>query len=398
MKTKCIGCSSTKILFLIDFGLQWPSNNYVLTKDDVSEPSSLAIAQCLECGLIQLIDPMAPEVTKSKYSWLNYSEPESHLDEMVSFLSELPCTSTSMRIIGLTYKDDTTLQRFQYKGFLNTYRYDSKQDIGLYDELCGIESIQSKITAEIGANLANYHGKADLLIARHLLEHVHSPEHFLSGVANLLSHEGRVVFEVPDCTKLLINLNYSLIWEEHTMYFVSNTLVVLLQRHGFIVEALKTFTYSLEDSLVVVARRSLHGKSSVGAADKHHLITGSRFASLWATTRQDVHKAISRMVSRGQRVVIFGAGHIAAKFINFFDLRNFIQAVVDDNPHKVGLKMPGGTVPIIDSGNLADYDVCLTTLSNEKLHLIRTKLDDFQDMGGYIFSIFDLMQHGQNYP
>jgi hypothetical protein len=58
------------------------------------------------------------------------TSPEGHLDDPVARLRNRRVGSGS-RIVGLTYKDDSTLARFNCLGLVDTFRYDAAADFGL---------------------------------------------------------------------------------------------------------------------------------------------------------------------------------------------------------------------------------------------------------------------------
>jgi hypothetical protein len=43
---------------------------------------------------------------------------------------------------------------------------------------------------------------------------------------------------------------------------------------------------------------------------------------------------------------MFGADHLACTFVNLLGLKDVVRFVADDNPHKLGLFMPGSRLPI----------------------------------------------------
>jgi hypothetical protein len=81
---------------------------------------------------------------------------------------------------------------------------------------------------------------------------------------------------------------------------------------------------------------------------------------------------------------------LAAKFINFYDLADYLVGVIDDNPNKLGRLMPGSNLPIIGSGCLetGDVDLCLLTLNPESEQKVRKAKADYLARGGQFRSIF----------
>ncbi len=92
----------------------------------------------------------------------------------------------------------------------------------------------------------------------------------------------------------------------------------------------------------------------------------------------------------GKRIALFGAGHLAAKYVNFYDLAPLLIGVIDDNPNKRGRFMPGSGLPIIGSASLeaGEVDLCLLTLSPESEIKVRTARKHYLETGGRFFSIF----------
>ena len=111
-KQPCRACGAATTV-LVDFGPQTPSNRFEAPEQPVADRHPLVVSQCDQCALIQLDNPMPPAMAKSRFEWLTYNEPEGHLDDLVSRLRKLPgLEQPEARIAGLTYKDDSTLARF----------------------------------------------------------------------------------------------------------------------------------------------------------------------------------------------------------------------------------------------------------------------------------------------
>lgn len=391
MLTQCISCSTTSVKPLLDFDQQPPSNRFFREGEPQSESHSLALGQCAACGLVQLVGPMSENMVRSHHAWISYNEPEGHLDQMVDDLIRMTGLKSDARIVGLSYKDDTTLARFNRRGFANTYRYDMEQDLGIADPLAGLETIQCATKAERADALAKKHGQADLLLVRHLLEHAHAPKRFLDALGRLVKPTGSLVFEMPESKKFLATCDYSFVWEEHIAYFTIETLRRFIQHARFDPWALTTYEYPLEDSLVAVVRPVSSGKNADEPAAAE-IALGDQYGKHFAQARERTRADLSRLKNEGKRVAVFGAGHLAAKFLNLFDLQDLVYCVIDDNPHKLGLRMPGSGVPVRPSSVLIDekIDLCLLSLSPESEKKVIAAKQAYVDQGGQFRSIFTL--------
>lgn len=386
----CLGCSSRHVLELLDFGAHPPSNRFIRSGEASREFHGLRIAQCQDCALIQLQDPMPPTMVKSHFDWLTYNEPETHLDNLVEYLSRLPSLMPNARIVGLSYKDDSTLARFNRMGYANTMRLDLRRDLGLSDPCAGLESIQGAVIEKHMQALAARHGTADLIIVRHVLEHSHDPGEFLRAFRPMLSPGGHVVLEMPDCSKFIAACDYSFIWEEHITYFSPATFSRFAQRHGFVVKDLLDYPYPLENSLVAILTP---GGPSVQEVSVHEEVElGYRFAEAFPRRRKAIRVQLQSLHSKGQRIAVFGAGHLAAKFLNLFDLREIVECVIDDDRNKQGLRMPGSNLPVLGSKKLdeGEIDLCLLSLSAESERRVLSTKQGFLAKGGRFASIFEL--------
>jgi hypothetical protein len=115
---------------------------------------------------------------------------------------------------------------------------------------------------------------------------------------------------------------------------------------------------------------------------------GNHFAEACKRTRAD----LSRLKNECTRAAVFGAEHPAAKFLNLFDLQDLVYYVIDDNPHKFGLRMPGSGVPMRSSEVLMDekIDLCLLALSPESEKKVIAAKQAYVDLSCQFRSFFTL--------
>ncbi len=383
----CLICQRQGTRVFIDFGEQPVSNRLV---EDPAAPEyvhPMALAQCPACGLVQLAQPMLAEEVRPRQP-MTYNEPEGHLDRLADRLAAWPGLAKDAVIAGTTAKDDTLLRRLRERGFTNTWRLDPARDLGITDPCAGLETIQARLDAEAGARMAASHGAADLLIARHILEHALDLRAFLDGLRAMVRPNGIVVLEVPDCERSLARAECSMAWEEHIVYFTEATFRRQFMWTGWSLEACHRFRYALEDSLVAIIKPAANDAvtESIDAAE---LRLSEAFAEGLARKRETIRAWLKEWTSRGP-VALLGAGHHGCAFINLLGLRDLIAFVADDHPAKQGKFMPGSPLPILPSQALQERAVglCLLSLSPESEQRVIARHQAFMNNGGRFVSIF----------
>lgn len=385
----CVSCHSESVDRILDFGRQPPSNRFYRPSDPQTDSYALVLGCCTECGLVQLIRPMPAEMVRSRYAWLSYNEPEGHLDRVTDDLIRECNLGVDARILGFSHLDDTTLRRFNQRGFANTQRLDSRTDLGIDSPLAGLETLQQAMTTERAARIVSEHGLADLLVVRRVLEHSHAPLKMLRALARLVKPDGKIVFEVPESTKFMSSLDYSFVWEEHITYFTAQTLRRLFQAANLETSMSRVYEYPLEDSLIVLGKPG--SVSTMGSAPPNADIDlATNFGASFMGARERVHSDLSRLNNEGKRVAVFGAGHLAVKFLNLFGLKELVHCVIDDKPEKLGLCLPGSGLPVLPSTALIDENIalCLLSMSPESEKKVISAKHEYAARGGRFGSIF----------
>jgi hypothetical protein len=64
---------------------------------------------------------------------------------------------------------------------------------------------------------------------------------------------------------------------------------------------------------------------------------------------------LGRLLSRRGRVVVWGAGSKGVTFLNTVRGADWIEYVIDINPRKQGMYIPGGGQPIVSPEMLAEH-------------------------------------------
>jgi len=159
---------------------------------------------------------------------------------------------------------------------------------------------------------------------------------------------------------------------------------------------IRSYDYPLEDSLVAVVRPVRAGSAPVAPTPPDQVAAeverAAAFGRRFAATRERLHGELQRLQGDGKRVAIFGAGHLAVKFLNLFGLKDLVYCVIDDHPDKLGLCMPGSGLRVRPSSVLLEdnIDLCLLSLNPESEKRVIAAKHDYVSRGGRFRSIFAL--------
>lgn len=376
---------------LVDFGMQPVCNRYLSSPAIEEFRHPLVLSQCRRDGLLQLQHPWPSEEVRPRLPWISYQEPEPHLDDVVERIVRLPGVNRDTLIAGLSYKDHSVLERLERKGYRNTWRV-SMEELGLHFPGAGMESIQDVLKPAMGDALRALRGAPGVIVVRHLLEHSNSIGMVLQALRSWGGEGSHFVFEVPDSEETIRQIDVSTLWEEHVSYFTESTLNHAFALLGLNLLEVVRYPYTLEDCLVAfVENRSPH---LVPAVDSSAIVTqlelGKSFRDGLGELERRCRAELECIRKNGGTVALLGAGHRATTFLNLLGLGDLVSSVIDDDPRKAGLFMPGNKLPILPSTHLATSppNLCLLAVSPDSEPAVLDRNRHYIASGGRMASIY----------
>ena len=390
---KCQVCREGDVNVLLDLGPQPITNRFASRAGENAEVFSAVLAQCPRCGTIQFANPVSAARLTPKVDWIAYREPEQHLDELVQTLAALPGINTRSNLAGISVKDDTTLSRFLKLGFRKTWRIEPTE-LGIESPSAGIEMIQNRLTPESAADLVRKHGHADMVIARHIAEHAGDFRLFMAALRELVRPDGYLILEIPDASRNLMLKDYTLIWEEHPLYFTAATLRIAVACSGFGIAGEFRYPYSFEDSLLVIAQRNVGSKATTADVPsdglEQRIALGLDYAAGYSPLTSVLEKKLAAWSKTKGKIALYGAGHLGCSFLNYHRLAPFVSLSIDDAPEKSGLFLPGSDIPIRPGTDLVDSgaNLCLLSLPPEIEDKVIARQAEFLRKGGVFLSVF----------
>ncbi len=230
------------------------------------------------------------------------------------------------------------------------------------------------------------HVLADVVVCRHVIEHVPDPVAMLNTVRRALanSRHAKVYFETP-CFEWIMAENA--IWDlfyEHCSYFTASSLKAAFEAAGFTVARVDHvfggqylwLEATLEDD---AATPPLDAGSLAAAA--------ARFGDRETATLARLEGELGVM-ARGRRVAIWGAGAKGVTLANLLDPQGEkFDCVIDINPNKQGGFIAGSGHRIVGLDEALDRGVHVAVLTNPNY---RPEIEAMVGSSGAALDLVDL--------
>jgi SAM-dependent methyltransferase len=350
----CRGCGASVRESLVDLGVQPLSNAYVPAgQADVSEPFyPLHPMVCERCFLVQLGVFETPDQIFGDYayfssystSWLEHCR--AHVE---SSIGRIGLNGDSF-VVEIASNDGYLLTSFVERG-IRVLGIEPAANVADEARRNGVATKTAFFGAAEGDAVRAEHGPADMMLANNVLAHVPDIHDFVEGFRRLLAPSGVVTIEFPHLVPLLEQTQFDTIYHEHFSYLSLLALDPVFAGHGLrVIDVDRLATHGGSLRLWVSHTGSQHVPS--GAVDAlralehdrglNRLETYRAFAARVRKVKRDLLRFLIDAAERNERVVAYGAAAKGNTLLNYCGVRSdLVSFVVDRNPHKQGMLLPG---------------------------------------------------------
>jgi SAM-dependent methyltransferase len=382
----CRLCAQPLTRTFVDLGMSPPCESY-LRADQLDDPEAfypLHVRICENCLLVQLPAYVAAEDVFSDYLYFSsYSTSwVAHAARFVSEMTDRLRLGPDSFVVEVASNDGYLLQHAVARG-IRALGIEPAANVGEVARDKGVPTETMFLGEETGKDVAERHGKADLVVGNNVFAHVPDLLDFVQGLRALVADDGIVSLEFPHLLRLIEGRQYDTIYHEHYSYLTLRTAADALATGGLrVVDVQELPTHG--GSLRVLAQPvETAGEPSdlvqkVLADEREaglHSVEGhAGFARDVLAIKSDLVEFLVTAQREGKSVAGYGAPGKGNTLLNHCGIReDLLPFTVDRSPHKHGMYLPGTHIPIHPPERLAevrpDYIVILPwNLREEIVH------------------------------
>ena len=394
----------------LDLGTAPPSNSYIAeadrTKPELWYP--LVIRVCTDCFLVQTEDFASREIFFSENyayfssfstSWLEHAK--TYVGQMATRFELGP----QSRVVEIAANDGYLLQYVQQRG-IACLGVEPTASTAAAARAKGITIVEDFFGVALARVLVADGWAADLTAANNVLAHVPDINDFVAGFATLLKPTGVATFEFPHLLNMVTEAQFDTAYHEHYSYLSLTAVERIFAANGLTVFDVETTPWH-GGSLRVFAGRSDSGhhprQPSVQALLDREAAAGMKDLAFYAAFQakaQRVRNAFLEFLIDCQRnnvsVAAYGAAAKGNTLLNFAGIKpDLLSFVVDKNPAKQGMLLPGSRIPIVSEDRLKhDRPERVVILPWNLQTEIKDQFSYISDWGGkFVTMIPDLTIH-----
>jgi len=363
---KCRHCGAELWLPLVDLGTAPPSNAY-LTREQLLAPEKwypLRVLVCENCWLVQTEDYVgASELFTDDYAYFS-SVSTTWLDHARNYVTGMTGRlglGPHSLVAEIGANDGYLLQYVRERG-IPCYGVEPTKSTALSARQKGLHIVEAFFGKKLAVELARKGQQADLIVANNVLAHVPDINDFVAGVAILLKESGVATFEFPYLPNLIQKNQFDTIYHEHYSYLsltAANRIFQASNLDIFDIEHLATHGGSIRVFLQLAGAERSRGRAVEMVLDQEQKsgVTKAPFYSGFQSRAEAAKNALIAFLleqkSAGRKVGAYGAAAKGNTLLNFAGLRSdLLPYVVDRNPNKRGLYLPGSRIAIVDEDYL----------------------------------------------
>ena len=391
--TACRVCDSQEIDFAMEFK-STPIADMFLPQASVPkkwEKYPLSLGLCRNCGYLHLswtlnANLLYPDFV---YTTSTTSGLINHYKEYVEQILPLITIKPLDLIVDIGSNDGSFLKSF----------------LGCEARLLGVEpsrtiakranklvpTICSYFDDNVVNTILDEHGKAILITTNYTFANIDNILGFTKNVARLLATDGLFIVQTGYHPDQMDKYMFDYIYHEHVSYFTVGVIKRIFERSGL--EPINVTINSMKGGSIRIVGQHLNGSKEIDNTVSKFLTEEINRGVNELKTYREFSMEINRkglvlraflenLIKTGKRIVGYGASHSTTTLLFHYNLKPYLDYIVDDNPLKQGTVSPGYQIPIHAPQTLADEkEIIVLILAWQHAESIISRNSDLLDRG-----------------
>ena len=215
---------------------------------------------------------------------------------------------------------------------------------------------------ETSNEIKQNHGLFDVIFSANCMCHISNIQEAFNSISNLLTNDGRFIFEDPSLAQVILNGSYDQFYDEHPNIFSILSLRKLLYNSNLTIEEVVNTPIHGGSNLIIVRKQIgfKHDSISIRSVQRNIWlekdILGLDKEDTYHLFAQKIHKSKIDLIElleyyrlKGKNIVSYGATSKSTTIFNYCGInQDLICQIVDTTPSKIGKYSPGMHIPIYD--------------------------------------------------
>jgi SAM-dependent methyltransferase len=396
LSERCRVCGASNLQRFLSLG-NLPLANAFLAKERLldEEPTyPLDLVFCARCALVQITETVAANELFRDYAYFSsFSDTMlAHAKSLVDGVLISRALNGESLVVEIASNDGYLLQYYKQRGVAVLGVEPARNIAEVAEAERNIPTICDFFSNGLAASLSSDGKRADVIHAHNVLAHVADLVDFVCGIRTLLKDDGVAIIEVPYIRDLVEQCEFDTIYHEHLCYFSLTSLQHLFSNCELGVQAVERLPIHGGSLRLWVGRLGrfqpsesvtslLEQEAALGLNDfSYYLNFGDKVEGI----KKALGSLLRTLRQQGKRIAGYGAAAKGAVLLNYCNIGAELDFVVDRNPHKQDLYMPGVHLPVLAPAQLLeampDYTLLLAWNLAEE---VMAQQSEYRRRGGH---------------
>lgn len=348
----CRACEGSELYSVLNLGPMPLAGGFLPNETAIANEQlyPLEVHGCARCGLIQVLDPVDPEILFQDYSFSS-STIQPLVDHFENYARWLRQRLHPAKVVEFGCNDGVLLAPLQREG-IHAIGVDVSQNIAEAARAKGLDVISGYFDPKTAKQILEKTGHVDVVIGSNAFAHNDKPELILEAAKILLSEAGFICLEFMYAGDLLEKLQWDTLYHEHLTFYSLHSIRILLERFGFHVFDAERLSMHGGSLRICATRKPLSMSATAEAILNYEREIKLESVNTWQVFAKESLRQIQVVANVyddlkvSSKIWAYGAAGKATMWVNACKM-NYLEAVVDASPLRAGKLMPGTHTPIV---------------------------------------------------